>query len=157
MNYSNTSKGLLTVLPSISTWDSGQSFLISSRNAYAQSSYLGESTVTFVFKWDLPDHWMYTKRRCQNYSSACPSSLFIKMTYSYLPLVHLTTTYDNSETSSSDSSYRNNLQVNIKKSSFCAFDTEYLGFILTREGIKPRQQKVSAILQVAPPCNVKQV
>jgi hypothetical protein len=36
-------------------------------------------------------------------------------------------------------------------------ETEYLGFILTREGIKPQQQKVNAILQVAPPCKVKQV
>jgi hypothetical protein len=36
--------------------------------------------------------------------------------------------------------------------------TEYLGFILTREGIKPQQQKVNVILQVAPlPRNVKQV
>jgi hypothetical protein len=53
--------------------------------------------------------------------------------------------------------HRNNLQVNAKKSSFCALETEYLGFILTREGIKPQQQKVNAILQVALPCNVKQV
>jgi hypothetical protein len=51
----------------------------------------------------------------------------------------------------------NNLQVNAKKSSFCALETEYLGFILTREGIKPQQQNVNAILQVAPPRNVKQV
>jgi hypothetical protein len=37
-------------------------------------------------------------------------------------------------------------------------ETEYLGFILTREGIKPQQQKVNAILQVALlSCNVKQV
>jgi hypothetical protein len=36
-------------------------------------------------------------------------------------------------------------------------ETEYLGFILTKEGIKPQQQKVNAILQVALPCNVKQV
>jgi hypothetical protein len=53
--------------------------------------------------------------------------------------------------------HRNNLQVNAKKSSFCALETEYLGFILTREGIKPQQQKVNAILQVALPRNVKQV
>jgi hypothetical protein len=53
--------------------------------------------------------------------------------------------------------HRNNLQVNAEKSSFCALETEYLGFILTREGIKPQQQKVNAILQVAPHCNVKQV
>jgi hypothetical protein len=51
----------------------------------------------------------------------------------------------------------NNLQVNAEKSSFCALKTEYLGFILTREGIKPQQQKVNAILQVALPRNVKQV
>jgi hypothetical protein len=51
----------------------------------------------------------------------------------------------------------NNLQVNAEKSSFCALETEYLGFILTREGIKPQQKKVNAILQVAPPRNVKQV
>jgi hypothetical protein len=53
--------------------------------------------------------------------------------------------------------HSNNLPVNAKKSSFCALETEYLGFILTREGIKPQQQKVNAILQVALPCNVKQV
>jgi hypothetical protein len=53
--------------------------------------------------------------------------------------------------------HHNNLQVNTKKSSFCALETEYLGFILTREDIKPQQQKVNAILQVAPPCNIKQV
>ena len=52
---------------------------------------------------------------------------------------------------------KNNLQVNAQKSSFCALETEYLGFILTREGIKPQQRKVDAILQVAPPKNVHQV
>jgi hypothetical protein len=51
----------------------------------------------------------------------------------------------------------NNLQVNAKKSSFCALETEYLGFILMREGIKLQQQKVSAILQDTPLHNVKQV
>jgi hypothetical protein len=53
--------------------------------------------------------------------------------------------------------HHNNLQVNAEKSSFCALETEYLGFILTREGIKLQQQKVNAILQVALPHNVKQV
>jgi hypothetical protein len=53
--------------------------------------------------------------------------------------------------------HHNNLQVNAKKSSFCTLETEYLGFILTREGIKPQQQKVNAILQVASPHKVKQV
>jgi hypothetical protein len=53
--------------------------------------------------------------------------------------------------------HHNNLQVNAKKSSFCTLETKYLGFTLTREGIKPQQQNVNAILQVAPPLNVKQV
>jgi hypothetical protein len=50
-----------------------------------------------------------------------------------------------------------NLQVNAEKSIFGTLETKYLGFILMREGIKLQQQKVNAILQVAPPCNVKQV
>ncbi len=53
--------------------------------------------------------------------------------------------------------HHNNLQVNAKQTSFCALETEHLGFILTREGIKPQQQKINVILQVTPPCNVKQV
>jgi hypothetical protein len=51
----------------------------------------------------------------------------------------------------------NNLQINSSKSSFCALETEYLGFVLTRQGIKPQLKKVQAILQIAPPSNVKQV
>ena len=53
--------------------------------------------------------------------------------------------------------HHNNLQVNAKKLSFCTLETKYLGFTLTRDGIKLQQQKVNAILQVASPCNVKQV
>jgi hypothetical protein len=34
---------------------------------------------------------------------------------------------------------------------------QILRFILIREGIKPQQQKINAILQVTLPCNVKQV
>jgi hypothetical protein len=74
-----------------------------SQRLYARSSYLGKNTVTFVFQWDLPVHWTYTKRRCQNCSLTWPLSLVIKMTSLYLPLVHLTTTYDNSAMSSNDS------------------------------------------------------
>ena len=51
----------------------------------------------------------------------------------------------------------NNLQVNAAKSSFCKPETEYLGFILTPEGIKPQQSKIDAILKIAPPRTVKQV
>jgi hypothetical protein len=38
------------------------------------------------------------------------------------------------------------LKVNAAKSLFCAHAIEYLGYILTREGIKPQPKKVQAIL-----------
>jgi hypothetical protein len=50
-----------------------------------------------------------------------------------------------------------NLQVNGLKSHFLQLATEFLGFVLTRDGIKPQHKKVQAILNVAPPKNVKQV
>jgi hypothetical protein len=53
--------------------------------------------------------------------------------------------------------HHNKLQVNAKKLTFCALETKYFGFILTRQGIKPQQQKVNAILQIAPPCHIEQV
>ncbi len=34
------------------------------------------------------------------------------------------------------------LKVNVVKSLFCAHEIEYLGYILTREGIKPQPKKV---------------
>eukprot|EP00804_Cyclotella_cryptica_P030958 CCRYP_018811-RA/>CCRYP_018811-RA protein AED:0.25 eAED:0.25 QI:0/0/0/1/0/0/2/0/252 len=47
------------------------------------------------------------------------------------------------------------LQINAQKSSFCAIETEYFGYTLTRTGIKPQQKKVQAILAISPPKNVK--
>ncbi len=49
------------------------------------------------------------------------------------------------------------LKVNAAKSSFCAHEIEYLGYILTREGIKPQPKKVQAILVLNPPNNVKEL
>ena len=43
------------------------------------------------------------------------------------------------------------LKVNALKSFFCTEETEYLGYILTRDGIKPQPQKVQAILALNPP------
>jgi len=48
-----------------------------------------------------------------------------------------------------------NLQIHADKSSFCALETEYLGFILTPNGIRPQTSKVQAILNLAPPTTVK--
>jgi hypothetical protein len=43
------------------------------------------------------------------------------------------------------------------KSVFCAQETEYLGYILTRGGIKPQPKKVQAILVLNLPNNVKEL
>jgi hypothetical protein len=49
------------------------------------------------------------------------------------------------------------LKVNATKSSFCAHEIEYLGYVLTREGIKPHPKKVQAILALNPPNKVKEL
>jgi hypothetical protein len=49
------------------------------------------------------------------------------------------------------------LKVNAAKSLFCAHEIEYLGYILTIEGIKPQPMKVQAILALNPPNNVKEL
>jgi hypothetical protein len=49
------------------------------------------------------------------------------------------------------------LKVNAAKSSFCAHEIEYLGCILTREGIKPQPMKVQAILALNLPNNVTEL
>jgi hypothetical protein len=40
---------------------------------------------------------------------------------------------------------------------FVPLETEYLGYILTRDGIKPQTNKVQAILALKPPTNVKEL
>ncbi len=49
------------------------------------------------------------------------------------------------------------LKVNATKSVFCAQETEYLGYILTRGGIKPQPKKVQVILALNPPNRVKEL
>ncbi len=49
------------------------------------------------------------------------------------------------------------LKANVAMSLFCAHEIEYLGYILTREGIKPQPKKVQAILALNPPNNVKEL
>ena len=45
------------------------------------------------------------------------------------------------------------LKVNARKSFFAQDSLEYLGFWVSREGIKPLTKKVEAILNIAPPKN----
>ncbi len=49
------------------------------------------------------------------------------------------------------------LKVNATKSSFCAHKIEYLGYIMTREGIKPQPKKMQAIIALNLPNNIKEL
>ena len=49
------------------------------------------------------------------------------------------------------------MKCNIDKCVFAAPQVEYLGYLLTREGIKPLPNKVQAILNLEPPKNVREV
>ena len=47
------------------------------------------------------------------------------------------------------------LKVNLKKSFFACTETDYLGYRITREGLKPQQKKIEAILALKPPTTLK--
>ena len=49
------------------------------------------------------------------------------------------------------------LCINMDKSSFAIHEVEYLGYILTRDRIKPQPKKVSAILVLKEPTSAKQL
>ncbi len=52
------------------------------------------------------------------------------------------------------------LKVNAEKSTFCTLEIEYLGCVLTRDGIQPQSnkvQKVQTILANKPPTGVRQL
>jgi hypothetical protein len=49
------------------------------------------------------------------------------------------------------------LKVNAAKSKFCALETKYLGYSLSREGITTQTKKKDAILALNPPMKVKEL
>ncbi len=49
------------------------------------------------------------------------------------------------------------LKVNAEKLTICALEIEYLGYVLTSNGIKPQSNKVQAILAIKMPTGVKQL
>lgn len=49
------------------------------------------------------------------------------------------------------------LKVNVAKSTFLATQIEYLGYLITRDGIKPLEQKVQAILQLEKPTTLREL
>jgi hypothetical protein len=48
-------------------------------------------------------------------------------------------------------------KVNTEKSTFCTLEIEYLGYVLTRDGIEPQSNKVQSILLVQLSTNVNQL
>jgi hypothetical protein len=48
------------------------------------------------------------------------------------------------------------LKANAAKSTFCTIEIEYLGYVLTRDSIKPQSNKVQAILAIKLPTGLKQ-
>ena len=48
-------------------------------------------------------------------------------------------------------------RANVKKCFFAEDELEYLGYLLTKEGVKPQPKKVEAILRLQSPKNVKQL
>ena len=49
------------------------------------------------------------------------------------------------------------LKINTAKSTFCSFETEYLGYVLTRKGIAPQTKKIDTILALSPPTKVMEL
>jgi hypothetical protein len=47
--------------------------------------------------------------------------------------------------------------VNAAKLTFCTLEIEYLGCVLTRDGIKPQSNEVQATLAIKPPIGVRQL
>jgi hypothetical protein len=52
---------------------------------------------------------------------------------------------------------KTSLKVNATKLTFCALEIEYLGYVLTRDGIKPQSNKVQAIRAIKPPTEVREL
>ena len=52
---------------------------------------------------------------------------------------------------------RAGLKINAEKSSFFSPEIEYLGYLLTRDGIKPVQKKIQAVLDLQAPTTLKQL
>ena len=49
------------------------------------------------------------------------------------------------------------MQVNLAKSTLCAKEVEFLGFLLKQSGYQPTRKRVEAILKILPPKNIKKV
>ena len=49
------------------------------------------------------------------------------------------------------------MQVNLTKSTLCAKEVEFLGFLLKQSGYQPTRKRIEAILKILPPKNVKKV
>ena len=50
-----------------------------------------------------------------------------------------------------------NLKVNISKCKFAQYETEYLGYKITRQDSRPKMKKVQAIMQIETPTTRKKL
>ena len=53
--------------------------------------------------------------------------------------------------------HRAGLKINAEKSSFFAPEIEYLGYLLIKDGIKPVQKKIQAVLDLQSPTTLKEL
>ena len=48
-------------------------------------------------------------------------------------------------------------RANLRKSFFMQSEVDYLGFLLTKDGIRPQPKKIEAMMRMKPPTNRKQL
>ena len=52
---------------------------------------------------------------------------------------------------------QHNLKLKLKKCNFLQKETTHLGFVISKQGVKPDENKVKAIRSLPPPTNVREV
>ncbi len=117
--------------------------------------FCGESAPTYDYQWAWHVHQTSSKLRCHSWwlpLSSFEHTSMISCGSQRASWMIISQSWDKCS-SGSDTQ----LKVNAVKSSFCATETEYLGYFLSKEGIKSHPKKVKAILALTTPQNVKQL
>jgi hypothetical protein len=96
---------------------------------------------------------MVLKSRCNKSLYTCSCRKLKKSWSIYRPITTKLLNIENVLTRLHDAG----LKVNATKSLLCTHKFEYLGYILTREGIKPQPKKVQMILALNPTNNIKKL
>ena len=86
---------------------------------------------------------------CHAFAIACLDDILIFSTSFEEHLIHLNTIFDRRR--------HHGLKLKLKKCIFLQTETNYLGFVIDENGIKPDQKKVEAIRALPAPTCVKEV